>query len=158
MKDRIPGAPGQYVMTVDPTVSQNLLVGEPVAVTLVRDDKPEVEGTPYNKASVLPDDLALNICPLVPDPTPADALRGLYGYRGTATLLATAWTNNRQNVLFNGVTANNTLFVGPGTTKENSEEYSSAGILPVAQSAGVITFECDSVPSANITVNIVVLP
>lgn len=77
MTDRVPGAPGQYIMTVDASVAQNLLIGEPVTVTLKRDDQPRVVGTPYNKASVLPDELAAIICPGVSDPTPADALRHL---------------------------------------------------------------------------------
>ena len=77
MTDRVPGAPGQYKMTVSAEEAQKLLTGEAVTVTLVRNDQPLVEGTPYNKASVLPDDLAAQICPNVTDPTPADALRGL---------------------------------------------------------------------------------
>lgn len=77
MTDRIPGAPGQYTMTVSADEAQKLLTGEAVTVTLVRNDQPLVEGTPYNKASVLPDDLATILCPNVADPTPADALRGL---------------------------------------------------------------------------------
>ena len=77
MTDRVPGAPGQYTMTVSAEEAQKLLTGKSVTVTLVRNDQPLVEGTPYNKASVLPDDLAAQICPNVTDPTPADALRGL---------------------------------------------------------------------------------
>lgn len=77
MTDRVPGAPGQYTMTVSAEEAQKLLTGEAVTVTLVRNDQPLVEGTPYNKASVLPDDLAAQICPDVADPTPADAFRGL---------------------------------------------------------------------------------
>lgn len=76
MTDRVPGAPGQYTMTVSASEAQKLLTGEAVTVTLVRNDQPLVEGTPYNKASVLPDDLALILCPNASDPTPADALRG----------------------------------------------------------------------------------
>lgn len=77
MTDRVPGAPGQYTMTVSAEEAQKLLTGEAVTITLKRDDRPLVEGTPYNKASVLPDDLAAQICPNVSDPTPADALRAL---------------------------------------------------------------------------------
>lgn len=84
MTDRVPGAPGQYTMTVSASEAQKLLTGEAVTVTLVRNDQPLVEGTPYNKASVLPDDLALILCPSASDPTPADALRGCLPKTGGA--------------------------------------------------------------------------
>lgn len=77
MTDRVPGAPGQYILTVSAAEAQKILTGEPVAVTLKRDDQPLVEGTPYNKASVLPDELASILCPGVLDPTPADAFSGV---------------------------------------------------------------------------------
>ena len=82
MTDRVPGAPGQYKLTVSAAEAQKILTGETVTVTLIRDDQPQVPGTPYNKASVLPDDLAAIICPDAADPTPADALRGLLPKRG----------------------------------------------------------------------------
>ena len=77
MTDRVPGAPGQYILTVSAAEAQKILTGEQVTVTLKRDDQPLVEGTPYNKASVLPDELAAMICPGISDPTPADAYVGL---------------------------------------------------------------------------------
>ena len=49
MTDRVPGMPGQYKLTMN---------GQTLSVTIERDDQPLVEGTPYNKASVLPDSLA----------------------------------------------------------------------------------------------------
>lgn len=82
MTDRVPGAPGQYKFTVSAAEAQKILTGETVTVTLIRDDQPQVPGTPYNKAAVLPDDLAAIICPDAADPTPADALRGLLPKRG----------------------------------------------------------------------------
>lgn len=92
MTDRIPGAPGQYTMTVDASEAQNLLIGEAVTVTLVRNDQPIVEGTPYNKASVLPDDLAAKVCPDITDPTPADALKGMTAKTQEHILTASGWT------------------------------------------------------------------
>lgn len=77
MKDRVAGAPGQYSATVTGAELNKMQNGEPFAITLKRDDKPEVEGTPYSKAAVLPDDVAQEICPDIEDPTPADAFRGL---------------------------------------------------------------------------------
>lgn len=88
MKDRIAGAPGQYSAVVTGGEYQKLQSGQPFNITIMRDDKPEVEGTPYSKAAVLPDDLAETLCPDIEDPTPADALKALstgkapsgYGY------------------------------------------------------------------------------
>lgn len=77
MTDRVPGAPGQYILTVSAAEAQKILTGEPVTITLKRDDQPLVEGTPYNKASVLPDELAAILCAGISDPTPADAYLGL---------------------------------------------------------------------------------
>ncbi len=81
MTDRIPGAPGQYKAVVSEENLQKMQVGEEFVITMARDDRPIVEGTPYSKAAVLPDDLAQRLCPEVEDPTPADAF---------AALLATA--------------------------------------------------------------------
>lgn len=77
MKDRVAGAPGQYSATVTGAAFKKMQNGEPFTITLKRDDKPEVEGTPYSKAAVLPDALAEKLCPGVADPTPADALSSL---------------------------------------------------------------------------------
>lgn len=92
MHDRQPGMPGQYKMTIDAAELQKLLNGESCTIVLTRDDQPIAAGTPYNKASVLPDEVAERICPSVLDPTPADAFRNLIARRFTAVLPATGWT------------------------------------------------------------------
>lgn len=77
MKDRVPGAPGQYNAVIQEAEIQKMQTGQQFVITLTRDDQPVVEGTPYSKEAVLPDDLAESLCPGVEDPTPADALRAL---------------------------------------------------------------------------------
>lgn len=77
MRDRIPGAPGQYAMRIDSESLQKFLNAEECTVVLQRDDHPIIEGTPLNKATFLPDDLAAELCPDIDDPTPADAVRKL---------------------------------------------------------------------------------
>ena len=77
MTDRIPGAPGRYQASLSPDQLEKMQNGEPFAITLSRDDAPVVEGTPYSKAAVLPDDLAKRLCPDVEDPAPKDALAAL---------------------------------------------------------------------------------
>ena len=77
MNDRLPGKPGRYSGVIDPAEVQKLQKAEPFAITLIRDDEPIREGTPYSKATVLPDDVAKMLCPEKEDPTPADAFRHL---------------------------------------------------------------------------------
>lgn len=77
MTDRIPGAPGRCKAVVTGENLQKLQAGEEFAITLRRDDAPIKEGTPYNKANVLPDELAARLCPEVEDPAPKDALAAL---------------------------------------------------------------------------------
>lgn len=78
MTDRIPGAPGRCKAVVTGGELQKMQAGEEFAITLRRDDQPIREGTPYSKASVLPDALAASLCPDVQDPTPKDAFAALY--------------------------------------------------------------------------------
>ena len=77
MKDRVPGAPGQYAATIAAGEFAKLEQGNPFSITLTRDDQPLVEGTPYSKATVLPDEVATILCPGIEDPTPADAFKAL---------------------------------------------------------------------------------
>lgn len=78
MTDRIPGAPGRYSGSLPDGELQKLQRGESFAITLTRDDAPVVEGTPYSKAAVLPDELAQKLCPDVIDPAPKDAFAALH--------------------------------------------------------------------------------
>ena len=73
MTDRIPGAPGRY----QAMFTDGELAGKEFTVTLRRDDAPIAEGTPYNKANILPDALASQLCPGMEDPAPKDAFAAL---------------------------------------------------------------------------------
>jgi hypothetical protein len=152
MTDRQPGAPGQYIMTVDPSVAQNLLIGEPVAVKLTRDDQPIVEGTPYNKASVLPDDLARQLCPKKNDPTPADAFNGLRKKKFPATLYSGAWGESggqfTQTILISEVTGDEyesvrswPVYTG---NKEEDEKIleACAAVTYANRNNGSVTYVC----------------
>lgn len=152
MTDRIPGAPGQYKMTVEASEAQKILTGEAVTVTLTRDDQPLVEGTPYNKQSVLPDELASRICPNVPDPTPADALNGISKKKTAATLLAAGWVESSgvysQTLLIGSVLGdeNESVHSWPvcaGNKEENEAVLDAATAVSYAKTAaGSVTFVC----------------
>jgi hypothetical protein len=73
----------------------------------------------------------------------------------TATLTVAGWSNNEQTVSITGMTADGVVMVSP--TPANQSAYTSAGILCTAQAAGSLTFTCDTVPSADITVTVVML-
>lgn len=77
MTDRQTANPGQYKAVVSVAELTKMQNGEEFVLKLTRDDHPLTEGTPYNKESVLPDELAKVLCPDVIDPTPADALAAL---------------------------------------------------------------------------------
>lgn len=77
MQDRQPGKPGQHKATLTAAEFQKMQTGQQFTITMIRDDQPIVEGTPYSKAAVLPDAVAESICPGVNNPTPADAFRAL---------------------------------------------------------------------------------
>ncbi len=77
MTDRQTANPGQYKAVISAPELEKLQSAEEFVLHLTRDDHPLTEGTPYNKASVLPDALASGLCPDVPDPTPADAFAAL---------------------------------------------------------------------------------
>lgn len=73
----------------------------------------------------------------------------------TATLSASKWSNKAQSVSVSGVTASNTVIVSaaPGSYTK----YCEASVYCSAQGSGTLTFTCDTVPTADITANIVIL-
>ena len=71
------------------------------------------------------------------------------------TLLAASWNSNTQTVNVTGVTASNIVFVSPAPA--SASDYAAAGIVCTAQASGTLTFTCATVPSNDITVNVVIL-
>ena len=73
----------------------------------------------------------------------------------TITLAAADWSSNTQTVNVTGMTADGVVMVSPDPTDQSA--YTSAGILCTAQAAGTLTFTCDTVPSGDLSVNVVML-
>lgn len=73
----------------------------------------------------------------------------------TATLSASGWSSNAQTVNVAGVTADNTVIVAPAPTSVTA--YGEAAVYCSAQGAGTLTFSCEDVPTADLTVNVVIL-
>lgn len=150
MKDRQPGAPGQYKAVVTAAELQKMQAGEAFVITMTRDDQPLVEGTPYNKASVLPDDLAAIICPGVLDPTPADAFRGVAAHNWTVNLPADSWQGDAapytQTVELAGILATDRPHFGVVLSDEMEtalSEKEAFGMVDELDTAdGSVTFTC----------------
>ena len=72
----------------------------------------------------------------------------------TVTLLSNGWSNKTQTVTATGVTASNLVMYFPAPASYSA--YVDAEIYATAQGTNSLTFTCDTVPSTNITVNVVV--
>lgn len=73
----------------------------------------------------------------------------------TATLTVAGWSSNKQTISVTGVTANSILTVTYAPASHDA--WLDAGVYCSAQGAGTLTFTCESVPSAALTANIVIL-
>ena len=73
----------------------------------------------------------------------------------TVTLAAADWSSNTQTVSVTGMTPDGVVLVSPDPTDQSA--YTSAGILCTMQGVGMLTFTCDTVPSADIVVTVVML-
>lgn len=74
----------------------------------------------------------------------------------TVTLYAANWVDLAQTVSVAAVTADNLVEVSPAGNTTNYMNYVESFIVCTTQGAGTLTFECASLPDADITVNIVV--
>ena len=70
-------------------------------------------------------------------------------------LTADGWVDNTQTVNVTGVTAAGIVIVSAAPASR--EAYSDSGIYCAAQSAGALTFMCDSVPTEAVTANVIIL-
>lgn len=73
----------------------------------------------------------------------------------TITLTAAGWSSNTQTVNVTGMTATGVVF--PCPIPADQADYTAAGIICSAQAAGTLTFTCDTVPSGDIDVTVVMM-
>ena len=73
----------------------------------------------------------------------------------TGTLTVAGWGSNSQTINVTGVTASNIVVVSPAPASVDA--YAEAGIICTAQGDGTLTFTCDTVPTAALTINIVIV-
>lgn len=66
----------------------------------------------------------------------------------TLTLTVASWSNNAQTITYAHDTAKrNVIDVDPASVKE----WASCGVLATAETASTITFECDTVPTSDLS-------
>jgi len=73
----------------------------------------------------------------------------------TITLASADWSSNSQTVNVTGMTATGVVF--PCPIPADQADYTAAGIICSAQAAGTLTFTCDTVPSGDIDVTVVMM-
>lgn len=74
----------------------------------------------------------------------------------TITLTASAWSNNAQTVTVSGVSATETAqLIQPMPAMASQSAYYAAGILCTNQAANSLTFTCQTVPTEDLTVYVV---
>ena len=73
----------------------------------------------------------------------------------TVTLTSAWWSSNSQTVSATWVTASNTVIVSPAPS--DIADYADCGVYCSAQGSGTLTFGCDTVPSGDIVVNVLIM-
>ena len=73
----------------------------------------------------------------------------------TGSLTVAGWSSKKQTISVAGVTASNCVIVAPAPASQ--EAYVAAGIKCTTQASGKLTFTCESVPAAALTVNVAIL-
>lgn len=73
----------------------------------------------------------------------------------SVTLLANWWSNDEQTVTATGVTSSNSVIISPDPS--DMSDYTDAGIYCTTQWTDSLTFTCDTTPSNDIDVNVVIL-
>jgi len=71
-----------------------------------------------------------------------------------ATLDKDSWVDNRQNV--NDAVFTDTCNLIIGSVESNVVDYANSGVKAIAQNDGYITFSCESVPTVNLDVLILI--
>ena len=75
----------------------------------------------------------------------------------TVTLDKDDWSNSIQTVTATGVTAENTVIATAAPDDTSFSVWSNSGIYAAVQALNSLTFKCRSVPTSDVTVNILIL-
>lgn len=72
----------------------------------------------------------------------------------TVVLSASEWTDNSQTVSVDGVTIDGTIIVSPAPNSHS--EYANSGVMCTEQQEGSLVFTCDTIPTNDLTVNLLI--
>ena len=70
------------------------------------------------------------------------------------SLTTSGWSNKSQTVTVTGITASNNVIISPDSS--SLEKYLGAGVICTSQAANSLTFTCDTVPTVELKVNILI--
>lgn len=98
---------------------------------------------------------AVTYAKLGSDVTPAKLGCAVPSVAKTATLTSSGWASNKQTVSVSGVTASNHLVIAPAAASYVA--YAESVVRCTAQASGSLTFQCEEAPTANLTVNILIV-
>ena len=73
----------------------------------------------------------------------------------TATLSASGWASKKQTVTVSGITASQHLVIAPAPASYVA--YGESMVRCITQAANSLTFQCEDVPTAALTVNILIV-
>lgn len=77
--------------------------------------------------------------------------------RATVTLAAASWNNKTQTVTVQGISADETAqLIQPVPASASMAAYYDAGVLATGQAVNSLTFSCEEVPTADLTVYVVI--
>lgn len=77
--------------------------------------------------------------------------------RATVTLAAASWANKAQTVTVQGVSADETAqLIQPVPASASMAAYYDAGVIATGQAENSLTFSCEEVPTADLTVYVVI--
>ena len=72
------------------------------------------------------------------------------------TLFVSNWSNKQQTVSVAGLSKDDTVFSTPDASSR--ELYVESNVRLIEQGEGTLTYVCEEVPSANLTINVTYLP
>ena len=85
-----------------------------------------------------------------------NGVANVQGYTTTTVTLSTgSWSNLQQSKTVTGVTASSILIITPAPA--NLDAYNTAGVYCSSQTVNSLTFTCKTKPTANLTVQIIIL-
>ena len=70
------------------------------------------------------------------------------------TLRADGWINKKQTINAEGITSTAIIITAPDSEDENLSEYMGCGIRAISQGSNALMFQCDEIPTADVTVNV----